>query len=113
MVDLDAHAADQKKVLAAVITVASHEVDTDSGKDESIIATSGRRRSPSVSEMGEKTVPASEAPFKGLEGSGGEGGGGRRSEVKGASPSVASRGLEGGFTLKGASRALEGGLKGA
>ena len=40
VVDQDAHAADRKKVPAAVIHVASCEVDTDSDKDESIIATS-------------------------------------------------------------------------
>ena len=41
VVDQDAHAADRKKVPAKVIQVASHEVDTDSDKDESIVATSG------------------------------------------------------------------------
>ena len=46
--------------------------------------------------------PLQKPPSRGLEGSGGEGGGGRRS--KGASPSE-------GF--KGASRGLEGGFKGA
>ena len=47
LVDQDAHAADRKKVPAAVIQVASHEVDTDSGKDESIIATSDSEESDS------------------------------------------------------------------
>ena len=40
MVDQDAHAADRKKVPAEAIQVASYEVDTDSDKDESIVATS-------------------------------------------------------------------------
>ena len=52
VVDQDAHAADRKKVPAAVIHchVASHEVDTDSGKDESIIAASDSEESDSASE---------------------------------------------------------------
>ena len=37
VVDQDAQAADRKKVPAKVIQVASHEVDTDSDKDESIL----------------------------------------------------------------------------
>ena len=41
MVNQDAQAADRKKVPAEVTQVASHEVDTDSDKDESIVATSG------------------------------------------------------------------------
>ena len=41
VVNQDAQAADRKKVPAEVIQVASHEVDTDSDKDESIVATSG------------------------------------------------------------------------
>ena len=65
-------------------------------------------------------IPPSEAPFKGLEGSGGEGRGERtregrrelhlRKASRGLHLRKASRGLQGGF--KGASRGLEGGLKG-
>ena len=58
LVDQDAHAADRKKVPAAVIHVASHEVDTDSGKDEAIIATSDSEESDSASES-EQNEPAS------------------------------------------------------
>ena len=58
LVDQDAHAADRKKVPAAVIHVASDEVDTDSGKDESIIATSDSEKSDSASET-EQNEPAS------------------------------------------------------
>ena len=43
VVDQDAHAADRKKVCAEVTHVASHEVDTDSYKNKSIIATSNSR----------------------------------------------------------------------
>ena len=50
VVDQDAHAADRKKVPAEVIQVASHEVDTDSDKDESIIATSDSEGNESASE---------------------------------------------------------------
>ena len=59
LVDQDAHAADRKKVHAGVINVVSHkEVDTDSGKDESIIATSDSEESDSASET-EQNEPAS------------------------------------------------------
>ena len=40
-VNHDAQAADRKKVPAEVIQVAAHEVDTDSDKAESVVATSG------------------------------------------------------------------------
>eukprot|EP00434_Breviolum_minutum_P044076 symbB.v1.2.039328.t1/scaffold6491.1/size17633/2 len=49
-VDQDAQAADRKKVPAKVIHVASHEVDSDSGNDESIIATSDSEESGSESD---------------------------------------------------------------
>ena len=49
-VNQDAQAADRKKVPAEVTQVASHEVDTDSDKDESIVATSGSEGSESASE---------------------------------------------------------------
>ena len=55
---VDQDAADRKKVPATVIQVASHEVDTDSGKDESIIATSDSEESDSASET-EPNDPAS------------------------------------------------------
>ena len=59
LVDQDAHAADRKKLHAGVINVVSHkEVDTDSGKDESIIATSDSEESDSASET-EQNEPAS------------------------------------------------------
>ena len=50
VVDQDAHAADRRKVPAEVIQVASHQVDTDSDKDESIVATSGSEGSESASD---------------------------------------------------------------
>ena len=49
LVNQDAQAADRNKVPAEVIQVASHEVDTESDKDESIVATSGSYRSESSS----------------------------------------------------------------
>ena len=42
--DQDAHAADRKKVSAASIHVASHEVDTNSDKDESIATSDSEER---------------------------------------------------------------------
>ena len=59
VVDQDAHAADRNKVPAAVIHVASHEVDTDSGKDESIIATSDSEESDSASETEQNELVSS------------------------------------------------------
>ena len=55
----DAQAADRKKVPAEVIQVASHEVDTDSDKDESIVATSGSEGSESASESEQNDPPSS------------------------------------------------------
>jgi len=51
VVDQDAQAADRKKV--------SHEVDTDSDKDESIVATSGFEGSESASESEQNDPPSS------------------------------------------------------
>ena len=48
-----------KKVCAEVIQVASHEVDTDSDKDESIMATSGSEGSESASESELNDPPSS------------------------------------------------------
>ena len=59
VVDQDAHATDRKKVPAKVIHVASHEVDTDSDKDESIIATSDSEGSESASESEQNDPPSS------------------------------------------------------
>ena len=59
VVDQDAHAADRKKVPAEVIQVASHEVDTDSDKDESIVATSDSEGSESASESEQNDPPSS------------------------------------------------------
>ena len=59
MVNQDAQAADRKKVPAEVIQVASHEVDTDSDKDESIVATSGCEGSESASESEQNDPPSS------------------------------------------------------
>ena len=59
VVDQDAHAADRKKVPAEVTHVASHEVDTDSDKDESIIATSDSEGSESASESEQNDPPSS------------------------------------------------------
>ena len=50
--------ADRKKVPAEVIQVASHEVDTDSDKDESIVATSGSEGSESASESEQNDPPS-------------------------------------------------------
>ena len=58
LVDQDAQAADRNKVPAEVINVASHEVDSDSGKDESIIATSDSEESGSESDTAQNE-PAS------------------------------------------------------
>ena len=59
VVNQDAQAADRKKVPAEVIQVASHEVDTDSDKDESIVATSGSQGSESASESEQNDPPSS------------------------------------------------------
>ena len=59
VVDQNAHAADRKKVPAEVIQVASHEVDTDSDKDESIVATSDSEGSDSASESEQNDPPSS------------------------------------------------------
>ena len=59
VVDQNAHAADRKKVPAEVIQVASHEVDTDSDKDESIVATSDSEGSESASESEQNDPPSS------------------------------------------------------
>ena len=59
VVNQDAQAADRKKVPAEVIQVASHEVDTDSDKDESIVATSGSEGSESASESEQNDPPSS------------------------------------------------------
>ena len=61
LVNQDAQAADRKKVPAEVIQVASHEVDTDSDKDESIVATSGSEGSESASESEQNDPPSSPA----------------------------------------------------
>ena len=53
----DAQAADRKKVPAEVIQVASHEVDTDSDKAESIMATSGSEGSESASDSEQNDPP--------------------------------------------------------
>ena len=58
LVNQDAQAADRKKVPAEVIQVASHEVDTDSDKDESIVA-SGSEGSESASESEQNDPPSS------------------------------------------------------
>ena len=58
-VDQDAHTADRKKVPAAVIHVASHEVATDSDKDESITATTDSEESDSASESEQNELPSS------------------------------------------------------
>jgi len=60
MVDQDAQAADQKKVPAEVIIqVASYEINTDSDQDESIVATSGSKRSESAGESEQNDPPSS------------------------------------------------------
>ena len=58
LVDQDAQAAGRNKVPASVINVASHEVDSDSGKDGSIIATSDSEESGSESDTAQNE-PAS------------------------------------------------------
>ena len=59
VVNQDAQAADRQKVPAEVIQVALHEVDTDSDKDESIVATSGSEGSESASESEQNDPPSS------------------------------------------------------
>ena len=59
LVNQDAQAADRKKVPAEVIQVASHEVDTDSDKDESIMATSDCEGSESASDSEQNDPPSS------------------------------------------------------
>ena len=59
VVNQDAQEADRKKVPAEVIQVDSHEVDTDSHKDESIVATSGSEGSESASELEQNDPPSS------------------------------------------------------
>ena len=59
VVNQDAQAADRHKVPAEVIQVASHEVDTDSDKDESIVTTSGSEGSESASESEQNDPPSS------------------------------------------------------
>ena len=59
VVDQDAQTADRKKAPAEVIQVASHEVDTDSDKDEFIVATSGSEGSESASESEQNDPPSS------------------------------------------------------
>ena len=59
LVNQDAQAADRKKVPAEVIEVASHEVDTDSDKAESIVATSGSEGSESASDSEQNDPPSS------------------------------------------------------
>ena len=49
-VNHDAQAADRTKVPAEVIQVAAHEVDADSDKAESVVATSGSEGSESASD---------------------------------------------------------------
>ena len=58
LVDQNAQAADRNKVPAAVINVAPHEVDSDSGNDESSIATSDSEESCSESDTAQND-PAS------------------------------------------------------
>ena len=58
VVDQDAQTADRNKVPAAVINVAPHEVDSDSGNDESSIATSDSEESCSESDTAQNE-PAS------------------------------------------------------
>ena len=59
LVNQDAQVADRKKVPAEVIQVASHEVDTDSDKAESIVATSGSEGSESASDSEQNDPPSS------------------------------------------------------
>jgi len=59
VVNQDAQAADRQKVPAEVIQAAPHEVDTDSDKDESIVATSGSEGSEGASESEQNDPPSS------------------------------------------------------
>ena len=59
LVNQDAQVADRKKVPAEVIQVASHEVDTDSDKAESIVATSASEGSESASDSEQNDPPSS------------------------------------------------------
>ena len=58
-VNHDAQAADRTKVLAEVIQVAAHEVDSDSDKAESVVATSGSEGSESASDSEHNDPPSS------------------------------------------------------
>ena len=58
-VNHDAQAADRTKVPAEVIQVATHEVDTDSDKAESVVATSGSEGSESASDSEQNDPPSS------------------------------------------------------
>ena len=58
-VNHDAQAADRTKVPAKVIQVAAHEVDTDSDKAESVVATSGSEDSESASDSEQNDPPSS------------------------------------------------------
>ena len=49
----------RNKVPAKVIQVASYEINTDSDQDESIVATSGSKRSESASESEQNDPPSS------------------------------------------------------
>jgi len=55
----DAQAADRTKVPAEVIQVAAHEVDSDSDKAESVVATSGSEGSESASDSEQNDPPSS------------------------------------------------------
>ena len=57
VVDQDAQAADRKKVPAEVIPVASHEVDTDSDKDESIVSASESEQNDPPSSLASDAEP--------------------------------------------------------
>ena len=56
-VNHDAQAADRTKVPAEVIQVAAHEVDSDSDKAESVVATSGSEGSESASDSEQNRWP--------------------------------------------------------
>ena len=58
-VNHDAQAADRTKVPAEVIQVAAHEVDSDSDKAESVVATSGSEGSESASDSEQNDPPSS------------------------------------------------------
>ena len=58
-VNHDAQAADRTKVPAEVIQVAAHEMDTDSDKAESVVATSGSEGSESASDSEQNDPPSS------------------------------------------------------